>query len=150
MSKPFNVRVYGIVFNPEQEILITDELIKGFKMTKFPGGGLEFGEGTIDCLTREFKEELEIDVKIKDHFYTTDFYQQSAFNKTEQILSIYYLVEFKEQPKVEFKLTKHAFDGEKDQILFRWKKLELLEPKDFSFPIDKYVLKLLKQQNDKY
>ena len=52
----FNIRVYGILINEQDQVLITDELIKGHKITKFPGGGLEFGEGTIDCIKREFIE----------------------------------------------------------------------------------------------
>ena len=89
---PFNVRVYGLLIE-SGSILITHETIKGFDMTKFPGGGLEFGEGTKDCLVREFKEELNLDITVKGHYYTTDFFQASAFNSSDQIISIYYLVE---------------------------------------------------------
>jgi hypothetical protein len=46
----FNLRVYGIVINDKKQILVADEYIRGGFYTKFPGGGLEFGEGTRDCL----------------------------------------------------------------------------------------------------
>ena len=56
--KRFNVRVYGILINESDELLVSDELIKGIQFTKFPGGGLEWGEGIQSCLEREFMEEL--------------------------------------------------------------------------------------------
>ena len=88
----FNIRVYGILINAKNEVLVSDENIRGMLVTKFPGGGLEFGEGTIDCLVREFKEELDLSIEVADHIYTTDFFQISAFNKEHQIISIYYKV----------------------------------------------------------
>src|SRR5438067_57377 len=87
----FNVRVYGILIK-EESVLITDECVYGQLITKFPGGGLQFGEGLIDCLKREFREELEMDIEVANHFYTTDFFQSSAFNEKQQVISIYYLV----------------------------------------------------------
>ena len=86
----FNLRVYGILINDKKQILVADEFIRGGLYTKFPGGGLEFGEGTRDCLKREFKEEMDLNVEVGDHLYTTDFFQMSAFNTQYQILSIYY------------------------------------------------------------
>jgi len=87
--KRFNIRVYGIWINDKQEILVSDERIGDFKFTKFPGGGLEFGEGIKDCLIREWKEELNIDIEVGNHIYTTDYFQLSAFDQTSQIISIY-------------------------------------------------------------
>jgi ADP-ribose pyrophosphatase YjhB (NUDIX family) len=88
----FNVRVYGILLDPEKGLLVSDEFIRGNYITKLPGGGLEIGEGTRDGLAREFIEEANIEVTVGDHFYTTDFFQISAFNNKDQIISIYYLV----------------------------------------------------------
>ena len=87
----FNIRVYGILINENNQLLVSDEYIRGEYYTKFPGGGLEFGEGTRDCLKREFKEEMDLDVEIGEHIYTTDYFQMSAFNPEHQIISIYYL-----------------------------------------------------------
>src|SRR5438128_11218936 len=86
----FNVRVYGILINEKKQVLVSDEFIRGNYYTKFPGGGLEFGEGTRDCLRREFKEEMNLEVEVGDHIYTTDFFQLSAFHPGQQIISIYY------------------------------------------------------------
>ena len=57
----FNVRVYGVLLDKANRLLVSDEFIRGNYFTKLPGGGLEFGEGTRDCLKRELKEELGID-----------------------------------------------------------------------------------------
>src|SRR3954464_4026129 len=86
----FNVRVYGILMDSNKRLLVSDEFIRGNYYTKFPGGGLELGEGTRDCLKREFKEEMDLEVEVGDHIYTTDYYQVSAFNSNHQIISIYY------------------------------------------------------------
>lgn len=143
MSKPFNVRVYGIVIEDNQ-VLICDELINGYKMTKFPGGGLEFGEGTIDCVIREFNEEMNIEVEVIEHIYTTDFFQQSAFNSKEQMLSIYYKIKLLEVPQLNFKAKRYNFEGIENQIQFRWLDINSIDKMDLSFPIDQYVLNFIK------
>ncbi|HMO60512.1 MAG TPA: NUDIX hydrolase [Ferruginibacter sp.] len=86
----FTIRVYGILVNDKQQVLVSDEYIRGNYFTKFPGGGMEIGEGTRDCLKREFVEEMNLKVEVGNHIYTTDIYQQSAFNPAHQIVSIYY------------------------------------------------------------
>src|SRR6476469_10223020 len=106
----FNVRVYGILLNEEKQVLVSDELIRGNYYTKFPGGGLEYGEGTRDCLRREFLEEMNLKVEVGEHLYTTDFYQQSAFNPEHQIVSIYYLVKALEPIRVRTSTTPFDFD----------------------------------------
>ncbi|WP_431209304.1 NUDIX domain-containing protein [Puia sp. P3] len=96
----FNLRVYGLLINDNKQVLVSDEFIRGGYYSKFPGGGLEFGEGTRDCLKREFKEEMDLNVEVTDHLYTTDFFQMSAFNPEHQIISIYYYVRALEPIKV--------------------------------------------------
>src|ERR1700694_944002 len=88
----FNIRVYGIYINEQRQVLVSDERIRGHHYTKFPGGGLEYGEGTRDCLKREFLEEMSWRVEAGAHLYTTDFFQVSAFHPDHQIISIYYFV----------------------------------------------------------
>jgi 8-oxo-dGTP diphosphatase len=147
----FNVRVYGLLFDAHQRLLVSDEFIRGNFFTKLPGGGLEIGEGTRDCLKREFKEETGLDVEIGKHFYTTDFFQISAFNNTDQIISIYYRAQAKDLSGL---ITKtKPFDFEPDQIdnpkkeaeVFRWVEWNDLSPDTMSLPIDKVVIQLLKQ-----
>ena len=148
MKIPENIiiRVYGIIQNDKNEILITDEFQLETKMTKFPGGGLEPGEGTIDCLKREIKEECNgQELKNIRHFYTTDFYQKALFYENHQLISIYYLVKLK-QP-VKFTVSSKPFDFEKMENgnqSFRWIKISDLNEVEFSFPIDKLVCSKLK------
>jgi len=139
----FNVRVYGLLINEQQEILISDEQEYGMQFTKFPGGGLEYGEGMTDGLKREFVEECDAEVEVLSHFYTTDFFVKSAFNDS-QIISIYYLVKNKSALDLTIKTAPFDFDGEGEPLqAFRWIKLQDLKESDFTFPIDQYVAKLL-------
>ena len=148
----FNVRVYGILMDNNKRVLVSDEFIRGNYFTKLPGGGLEFGEGTRDCLIREFKEETNLDVKIGEHIYTTDFFQISAFNNVDQIISIYYFV-LVDQPIILETKTK-PFDFEPHQVaditgtceLFRWVEWDQLSEESVSLPIDKVVIKMIKEK----
>jgi len=137
--KHFNVRVYGILIN-DTKLLVSDEFIKGMNITKLPGGGLEFGEGTVECVIREFKEELNLDVEVTSHFYTTDFFVHSAFNTNSQVISIYYKVKAKSE--LSFKTSQKVFDFDKKvegaQSL-RWIDFETVSENDFTFVIDKRV-----------
>lgn len=142
--KAFNIRVYGIAINEEGKVLLTDEFRSGFLITKFPGGGLEHGEGTIECLKRECMEELFQEVEVKDHFYTTDFYQPSIFNKAHQLISIYYFIQLR-SPHLLHVRDKFDFKEKTEGAqLFRWVKLNELDEDEMTFPIDKHVVKLLK------
>jgi ADP-ribose pyrophosphatase YjhB (NUDIX family) len=138
----FNVRVYGLL-QFENKILLADEIIKGMYITKFPGGGLEFGEGTIDCLKREFLEELNQPIKNIRHFYTTDFFQVSAFNPNHQIISIYYLAEPLGELNFTTKQSIFDFDTtENDACVFRWIDKKELTSEMLTLPIDKIVADL--------
>ncbi|MCZ4222865.1 NUDIX domain-containing protein [Pedobacter rhodius] len=142
----FNVRVYGLLINQNNEVLISDEEEYGFRFSKFPGGGLELGEGLIDGLKREFIEECNAEIDIIAHFYTTDFFEKSAFNDS-QVISVYYLVKEKEPLKLSFKEKIYDFDGEGDILqAFRWVKIQDLSIDDITFKTDKTVAQLLKEQ----
>ena len=142
----FNVRVYGLLINSQQQLLLSDEEEGGIRFTKFPGGGLELGEGLIDALEREFMEECGVGVEVLTHFYTTDFYVKSAFNDS-QVLSIYYFV--KEKTPLKLRFTKVPFDFENlentaQKQAFRWVNLSDLAEEMVTFITDKKVVSLLK------
>ncbi|MCM5528060.1 NUDIX domain-containing protein [Parasegetibacter sp. NRK P23] len=149
----FNVRVYGILINENKQVLVADEYIRGGYYTKFPGGGLEFGEGTRDCLAREFMEEMNLRVEVLEHLYTTDFFQMSAFNPQHQILSIYYKVKALEPITVALRDTPFDFDEtqlkvyeSKNEIeTFRFIDWEMFSSASVTLPIDKVVAELLKK-----
>ncbi len=141
--KNFNVRVYGIWVNDANEILLSDEQIGDFQFTKFPGGGLEFGEGIKDCLIREWKEELDADIEVLEHVYTTDFFQKSAFDES-QVISIYYKVRPLTFPIIDFKTMPFDFDKSETGLhAFRWKSLQDITENDVTLPIDKKVISLI-------
>ncbi|MEY4279170.1 MAG: hypothetical protein RL377_1174 [Bacteroidota bacterium] len=145
----FNVRVYGILIDDQQRLLVSDEFIRGNYITKLPGGGLEIGEGTRDGLAREFMEEANLEVTVGEHFYTTDFFQISAFNNTDQIISIYYLVHSDKTNSIVAK--EKAFDFLPEQVAdvkgtaehLRWISLSELTEEAMTLPIDKVAIKML-------
>lgn len=140
MLKKFNIRVYGLLIE-KGRILLVDEMVKGREITKFPGGGLELGEGTKECLVREFKEETGLDVFVESHFYTTDFFQRSAFNEEHQIISIYYLVKNAIAADSEIRDIPYGSHVPTETILsFRWISLQEITPADVTLPIDKRVV----------
>jgi 8-oxo-dGTP diphosphatase len=146
----FNVRVYGLLFDEQKRLLVSDEFIRGSYFTKLPGGGLEFGEGTRDCLRREFMEETGLVVEVTDHIYTTDFFQISAFNNKDQIISIYYRVETVfpislETKTISFDFAAHQVaDANGESEVFRWIEWDELSEESMSLPIDKVVIRLIK------
>ena len=150
----FNIRVYGILINEKKQVLVSDELIRGNYYTKFPGGGLEYGEGTRDCLKREFVEEMNLRVEVGEHLYTTDFFQQSAFHPDHQIISIYYLVKPLEPIAVRLSEVEFEFDENQMGIYHQMKEIEAfrfidwdkLSEESVTLPIDKMVVKMLKEK----
>ncbi len=147
MINRLNIRVYGILKGNNNDILIVDEQIGDFKFTKFPGGGLELGEGTKACLEREFMEECNLAIEVKEHIYTTDFFQPSAFKSTDQLIAIYYAVAAKQQPiSVNLNPIKVIENGKEEILQFKWLKISALNPNVFTFPIDKLVCDMLKNR----
>jgi 8-oxo-dGTP diphosphatase len=149
-----SVRVYGILLNENRQVLVSDEYIRGSYYTKFPGGGLELGEGTRDCLKREFLEEMNLKVEVGEHIYTTDIYQQSAFNTAHQILSVYYFATALEEITVPLRAIPFDFDEhqlkayeETKQIeTFRFIDWELFSEDAVTLPLDKIAVSIVKQK----
>lgn len=148
----FNVRVYGLLINEHNQILVADEVFKnGNHATKFPGGGLDLGEGLRDGLAREYMEEAGVDVIVKEHFYTTDFFQPSFFDNDSQIISVYYICECPEWSKIKTSTKKFDFDvkeGEEAES-FRWINIsEIKLESDINLPIDKIVVDMLDKKHN--
>ncbi|MBK7562179.1 MAG: NUDIX domain-containing protein [Chitinophagaceae bacterium] len=150
----FNLRVYGILINDQKQVLVSDELIRGSYITKFPGGGLEFGEGTRDCLQREFMEEMGLKVTVNDHIYTTDYFQVSAFNPAHQIVSIYYWVTALEKIHTPLKIKPFDFDEQQLKVYeqtsetetFRFIDWDNFSASSVTLPIDRLVADLVKEK----
>jgi len=140
--------------NDQKQVLVSDELIRGDYFTKFPGGGLEFGEGTRDCLKREFAEEMGLAIETGEHIYTTDYFQLSAFNPDHQIVSIYYYAKALEEIKTPLRIKEFDFDNEQLKVYANTKEIETFRfidwedfsPEKLTLPIDKLVAALVKNK----
>jgi 8-oxo-dGTP diphosphatase len=148
LPSKFTIRVYGLLI-ADGKLLLSRENIKGKVYTKLPGGGLEFGEGTHECLIREFDEELSIQVELGGHFFTTDEYLVSAFETDYQVMSIYYYVHTQALEKIPLNdpNNENLLKKRNDQVVF-WKSLADLKASDFDFPMDKKVIQLLLQEQN--
>jgi 8-oxo-dGTP pyrophosphatase MutT (NUDIX family) len=137
------IRVYGININERNEVLLTRERYGKTEMLKFPGGGMEFGEGTVDTLRREIREEFGLSIKDIRHFYTTDFFVASAFHEKAQILSIYYTFSFENEVPDHFS----SFPSPQLISLLRVP-VHRLDPEALTFPIDRQVARMLKEKGE--
>lgn len=141
--KRFNIRVYAIIINDRNEVLISDEFEYGFPFTKFPGGGLEWGEGTVACLKRELMEELGLEAEIGELVYVNDYFQLSQFRDTDQLLSFYYKVteiDFERIP-----ISSHVVPLSKPGEAFRWVPIDKLSEQMLTFPVDQKVVEKVKK-----
>ncbi|GAB1403079.1 hypothetical protein MASR1M74_02570 [Lentimicrobium sp.] len=142
---PFNIRVYGLIIY-HQQLLVTDEYRLNQYMTKFPGGGLEYGEGTRDCLQRECREELGQEIEILNHYYTTDYFQPSiSLPVPSQLISIYYTARLKLPPVFHTTSREFDFPPEDQAQAFRWLALENLSAERFTLPVDRKVVEMILQ-----
>ena len=138
----FNLRVYALIINEFDEILLSDECRFGQFFSKFPGGGVEANEGIQAALHRELKEELNLEVPHAEFFYVNDFHQASAFDNSS-LVAFYYLIQL---PKSILQLNDNytiPFSEETEKQ--RWVPLNILRKEHLTFPIAQLVLeKLLK------
>ncbi len=146
--KRFNVRVYGALINEHAQVLVSDELVrKGtLRITKFPGGGLDLGEGLREGLKREFMEEAGVEVEVGEHLYTTDFFVPSAFDDDSQVIAVYYIVHCSNWQKIVCSKNKFDFNVAEGQEAesFRWVPLaELGNETDITLPTDVAVKEIL-------
>jgi len=139
MEKKFNIRVYGILIQ-EDRILLARENYHNKRMIKFVGGGMEWGEGLADALKREFMEEWQLPIAVEELIYTNDFFQQSAFNAQDQLISIYYRIASLDNTLLDSHITNS--EGKAEGIF--WKNLREIESDFLTWPIDRIVLERLK------
>jgi len=143
LAHRFNLRVYALIINESNHILVSDECRFGHFFTKFPGGGIEANEGVLDALKRELQEELSAEMLDSSFFYFNDFEQVSAFDPSQQLVAFYYLVRLKEPEKIGTRNYSIPFQEETEKQ--RWVYIHELNEKDFTFPIDQIVLVKLKE-----
>jgi ADP-ribose pyrophosphatase YjhB (NUDIX family) len=142
----FNIRVYGLLFH-NNCVLVSDEVIYNVPIVKFPGGGLQPGEGTLDGLRREIREELDMEAKDIRHFYTTDFFQPSAYHVEDQIVSIYYRFRVDDPDAIQHGERAPGNGAGWEQRL-RWLPLPQAKVEDLDLPIDRVVMGMLLRERE--
>ncbi len=122
--------VVAAVTRRDDQILIAQRPLDGMLggMWEFPGGKQESGETLPECLRRELKEELDIDIEVGD------------------------LITIVKHSYTHFKITLHAFectlvDGEPKKIgVADWRWVTLPELEKFPFPrTDQKIIEQLKR-----
>lgn len=136
MIDKINVRVYAAAVK-DKKVLVLFEEYAGEYLMKLPGGGLEFGEGVLDCLRREFDEELNIKINVIEHLYTQEEFLVSRFRPNEQLLTLYYVVEIVDE--TEFLIMDPCIEKAE------WISLET-EENPFTLPVDQIVFEILKKK----
>lgn len=136
MIDKINVRVYATAVK-DRKVLVLYEEYAGEHLMKLPGGGLEFGEGLLDCLKREFEEELNVRINIKSHLYTQEEFLVSRFRENEQLLTVYYEVEIEDEN--EFLILDPCIEKTE------WIPIDISE-NPFQLPIDRIAFEKLKEK----
>lgn len=150
----FNVRAYFFLLRASRirddgscawEVLLSDELIGGKPCTKWPGGGVEFGEGPMDCVRREAEEELGQSISVGRLMHATGDFIRSAWRPREQVLCYYYLAALDGDARFRISTASFGFlPGE--QQSFRWAQLDELPPGELTFETDRSALEALRSE----
>ena len=140
----FNLRVYALIINEFEEILISDECRFGQFFSKFPGGGVENNEGIKEALFRELREELKLEISEATFFYFNEFHQASAFDNSN-LLAFYYLINIQKK-QLELSSAQYSIPFEEEVEKQRWIALRNLHVSDLTFPIDRIVLEKLQKE----
>ncbi|MAZ96347.1 MAG: hypothetical protein CMP53_02355 [Flavobacteriales bacterium] len=87
----FNARCYAIIKSQNNRVLVMKERWHGVDLQKFPGGGLELGEGLLECISREIEEEFRYSQTLEYvHCFTPTDCFSSRFKPREQLLLNYF------------------------------------------------------------
>lgn len=140
--KTIQVRVYGLLLNANNEVLISDERHRDMNFTKFPGGGLELGEGVTQALLREFQEECELKISRFELLHVTEEVVTSMFDGS-QVIGIYYRVFSDDTLCKPIKTKLFDFEQGSDQS-FRWVPANHLSAEDLTFEMDQKAWKRIK------
>ncbi|SKB11914.1 Adenine glycosylase [Planktothrix sp. PCC 11201] len=85
---PHKIIGVGVIWNHQKQILIDKRRAEGSLggLWEFPGGKLELGETLEDCIKREIKEELAIEIEVEDHLMTIEH----AYTNFKVTLNVYH------------------------------------------------------------
>jgi len=135
MITRFNLRTYGVLIR-DRKVLVSAEMFEGHHLMKYPGGGVEYGEGLHEALIREWDEELQVRIEVGPLIYLTEEFIQSAFREEDQIVCFYYQV-----------YTDMQIAGRKTEHEIQWLPLDQsVEEIGFTFPPEKKVFQILQER----
>lgn len=78
----------AVIWNERGQILIDRRRPEGLMggMWEFPGGKIEANETVQDCIKREIREELAIEIEVEEHLITIDH----AYTHFQVTLNVYH------------------------------------------------------------
>jgi mutator protein MutT len=125
----------GICIDKDNKVLIGKRIKKGTigNTWEFPGGKNRWGETVEDTLKREFKEELGVDIEVKEELATHDFENKGV----SYHLKAHRIVLKEDNP--EFTLLVHTE--------LKWEDFDKLDNYDFA-PSDWAIILKLRQKHD--
>ncbi len=140
----FNVRVYMVVTRQGQdgkeEVLVSYERLPLGGVMKFPGGGLEWGEGTAACLRREALEELGQPVEVGSLIHFSQQTHVSSFDVNHQVLAVHYAAELTGEVMFDDDGELGDVCGKRVPMMTQrlgWRPVEDLRPEEFRFASDR-------------
>ncbi|MBI4852383.1 MAG: NUDIX hydrolase [Acidobacteria bacterium] len=119
-NKRFNYRVVGIAINNGSVFIHKAEFDNFWT---FPGGRAEIGETAEQTLKREFKEELNIDIKISRLlWFVENFFTYVDMDYHE--VALYFLIELPSNSKYVLEPGPFLAEDEGTKLIFKWVKNE--------------------------
>ena len=97
------VRVKALILNSKGNIL----LAFNNNTYQFPGGHLAEGESIDECMKREIKEEVGIDVEVNDPFLSIETYDNDYFGTGKKVLNTIYYYKVFTDLEPDFSKTKY-------------------------------------------
>lgn len=142
----FNVRSYAVILRG-REVLLSEEIYPGctFPIIKFPGGGVNLGEGPVEALRRELREEAGLEIWVGQVLHVGRGFVKSYFNET-QVISLYWYAGFLDH---EPDLTDWQQEADGPRYRFYYIDIDLLDAKSLTFQNEREMACLLKDQIDR-
>ena len=129
----FNARCYALIRSNQNRVLVMMERWQGVDLNKFPGGGLELGEGLLECIYREIDEEFQESEHLSyRHLFTPTECFASRFKPNEQLLLTY----FTSQALAKEELWK-LIPGDKNLLGMKWLELKAENAEWFTLESDR-------------